>query len=64
MNTLVTHTLTSLLTRASSAASASQTAREPGHARAPQNGWDAETGPAVFRSEGFAEDLDDTYAAH
>lgn len=64
MNTLVASTLGSFLFRRAAAPQWSSNGRaaQPAQAAAP-NLWAAETRPVVFRSEAFAEDLDDEWQA-
>ena len=63
MNTLVASTLNSFLFRRASAPQRPLAVRvaQPAQRTAP-NPWAAETRPVVFRSEAFAEDLEEDWA--
>jgi len=64
MNTLVASTLNSFLFRRVQAPERLVAVRvaQPAH-RATSNPWAAETRPVVFRSEAFAEDLEEDWAS-
>jgi hypothetical protein len=59
MNALVAQTLNALRSRTTPSRHVTVEGAPPAH-----DGTDAAAAPWLYRSEGFAEDLDDSYATH